>query len=464
MYDDVALGLMSEVKRLFDPRDLLNPGVLVEPAPFDADIRLAAVPDREAARPRAFLRLAADGGDLTSAVHRCTGVGRCVADNTGTGGVMCPSFQATRDEKDSTRGRARVLQDVVTGRLDVDSAAVADSLDLCLACKGCARDCPTGVDMASYKAEWLHQKYSGKRRPRTHYSLGRLPALIAKVPPRLANAGLKAPALAAAFAGVDGRRSLPRLAPRPVSARRRASVESPDVVLWVDTFTNRFIPQVADAAEAVLAATGARVRVVAFGDECCGLTWISTGQLPQARARLGRLLTRLATEVPDGIPVVALEPSCLGVLREDSENLLPGGAPPIAARLRTLAEHLSAVGWDPPSLSGVEIVAQPHCHHASVLGGVPTSSCSAGPVPRSPGRGLLRAGRELRDGAGALRGVGRGVRARPRPGGPGGGGGRRGAGRRVLVPDAARRPGGHPQPAPGRAAGLPPRVSGHGSF
>ena len=368
MYDDVALGLMSEVKRLFDPRDLLNPGVLVEPAPFDADIRLAAVPDREAARPRAFLRLAADGGDLTSAVHRCTGVGRCVADNTGTGGVMCPSFQATRDEKDSTRGRARVLQDVVTGRLDVDSAAVADSLDLCLACKGCARDCPTGVDMASYKAEWLHQKYSGKRRPRTHYSLGRLPALIAKVPPRLANAGLKAPALAAAFAGVDGRRSLPRLAPRPVSARRRASVESPDVVLWVDTFTNRFIPQVADAAEAVLAATGARVRVVAFGDECCGLTWISTGQLPQARARLGRLLTRLATEVPDGIPVVALEPSCLGVLREDSENLLPGGAPPIAARLRTLAEHLSAVGWDPPSLSGVEIVAQPHCHHASVLG------------------------------------------------------------------------------------------------
>lgn len=367
MYDDVALDLMARVKRVFDPGNLLNPGVLVDPAPFDADIRLAGVP---ASRPRSYLRLHADRGDLTDAVHRCTGVGKCLADNTGAGGVMCPSFQATRNEKDSTRGRARVLQDAVTGRLEGgwDDPALTDALDLCLACKGCARDCPTGVDMATYKAEWLHQKYKGRRRPLTHYTLGRLPELIAKVPPRLANLGLKAPALAAAFAGVDGRRSLPKLAARPVSSRRVAAVESPDVVLWVDTFTNRFTPSVADAAVAVLSAAGARVQVVALADECCGLTWISTGQLEQARARLGSLLERLASLVPDGVPVVALEPSCLAVLRVDSEELLADGAPPIAGRLVTLAEHLTAIGWTPPSLEGTSVVAQPHCHHTSVLG------------------------------------------------------------------------------------------------
>jgi FAD/FMN-containing dehydrogenase/Fe-S oxidoreductase len=365
MYDEVALDLMARVKRVFDPDNLLNPGVLVDPAPFDQDIRLAGVPKE---RPRSFLRLHADGGDFTEAVHRCTGVGRCLADNTGVGGVMCPSFQATRNEKDSTRGRARVLQDVVTGRLGWDSPAVTDALDLCLACKGCARDCPTGVDMATYKAEWLHQKYQGKRRPRTHYSLGRLPELIAKVPPRLANLGLRAPALAAAFAGVDRRRSLPRLADKPLSARRPVEVDDPDVVVWVDTFTNRFTPSVADAAVAVLSAAGARVRVVALADECCGLTWISTGQLEQARERLGRLLGRLASLVPEGVPVVALEPSCLGVLRVDSSELLADGAPSIVDRLVTLAEHLTSIGWTPPDLTGTEVVAQPHCHHTSVLG------------------------------------------------------------------------------------------------
>ena len=388
MYDEVALSLMAEVKRTFDPSNLLNPGVLVDPAPFDADIRLAGVASSD--RPRAFLTLHDDGGSFVEAVHRCTGVGKCVADNTGVGGVMCPSYQATRNEKDSTRGRARVLQDAVTGRLPGgwDSPALEESLDLCLACKGCARDCPTGVDMATYKAEWLHQKYAGRRlRPRTHYSLGRLPQLIAKVPPRLANLGLRVPAMAAAFAGVDRRRSLPQLAASPVSSRRSPAVSDPDVVLWVDTFTNRFTPGVADAAVAVLSSTGATVRVVALADECCGLTLISTGQLEEARSRLGRLLSRLAASVPDGVPVVALEPSCLAVLREDSAQLLAEGAPPLAGRLRTLAEHLSAVGFVPPSLAGVEVVAQPHCHHTSVLGWAADEK-----LLRSAGASLTRVG------------------------------------------------------------------------
>ena len=369
MYDEQALGLMAQVKRLLDPAGLLNPGVLVDPAPLDADLRLAAVP---VDRPRPFLRLHHDRGDLVGAVHRCTGVGKCVADNTGAGGVMCPSYQATREEKDSTRGRARVLQDAVTGRLEGgwDSPALTESLDLCLACKGCARDCPTGVDMATYKAEWLHQKYAGKRRPRSHYSLGRLPALVAKVPPRLANAGARmAPGLGKLMAGVDRRRSLPRFAEQPVSARPVPPVEVADVVLWVDTFTNRFSPQVADAAVAVLSAAGQRVQVLAYGDECCGLTWVSTGQLEEARARLTRLLDRVAADAVPGVPVVALEPSCLAVLRVDSADLLADGAPPVASRLVTLAEHLGSLpGWQPPSLAGTSVVAQPHCHHASVLG------------------------------------------------------------------------------------------------
>jgi FAD/FMN-containing dehydrogenase/Fe-S oxidoreductase len=387
MYDAIALDLMARVKRIFDPGDLLNPGVLVDPAPLDADVRLAGVPAPER-RPRTFLRLHADGGDLTEAVHRCTGVGKCLADNTGSGGVMCPSFQATRDEKDSTRGRARVLQDLVTGRLEGgwSSPAVEDALDLCLACKGCARDCPTGVDMATYKAAWLHRRYAGKVRPRTHYSLGRLPALVAKVPPRVANAGLRvAPGLGKLLAGVDRRRSLPRFAAEPVSAWSPAPGAShgstasdgsdgsaADVVVWVDTFTNRFAPAVARAAVRVLEAAGQRVQLVALPDECCGLTWVSTGQLEQARARLGRLLARVEELAAPGVPVVALEPSCLGVLRVDSEELLEGGAPPVAARLVTLAEHLAALrrdgAWTPPDLAGVEVVAQPHCHHTSVLG------------------------------------------------------------------------------------------------
>ncbi len=374
MYDAESLALFSEVKRIMDPEDLLNPGVLVRPAALDADIRLAGLPPRER-RPRSTLTLVHDRGSLTDAVHRCTGVGKCLADNTGSGGVMCPSFQATRDEKDSTRGRARVLQDMVSGRLPggVDSPAVADALDLCLSCKGCAHDCPTGVDMATYKAEWLHQRYAGRRRPLTHYTLGRLPALIGLMPPALTNAGMRfTPVLAKLMGGVDQRRSLPRLARRAFSARPEPTVADPDVVVWIDTFTNRFTPEVADAAVRVLEAAGQTVRTVALADECCGLTWISTGQLDQARERLGRLLRQLGRRTPEGVPVVALEPSCLAVLRVDSRDLLGEDLDPVAERVVTLAEHLTSlaesVGWTPPDLSGTEVVAQPHCHQASVLG------------------------------------------------------------------------------------------------
>ena len=232
MYSADAIAAFAAVKAVFDPDDLLNPGVIVRPAALDADLRLPA--------PKLVQRLAFgyadDGGDFSAAVHRCSGVGKCRADATGSGGVMCPSYLATRDEKDSTRGRARVLQEMVNGSLVTGgwrAPEVREALDLCLACKGCSSDCPTGVDMATYKAEALHQAYRGRIRPITHYSLGWLPrwARAASKVPGLANAMLDGPlaGLGKRIAGIDSRRRSPRFARstfrslvrRPAAGRRR---------------------------------------------------------------------------------------------------------------------------------------------------------------------------------------------------------------------------------------------------
>jgi FAD/FMN-containing dehydrogenase/Fe-S oxidoreductase len=375
MYSPEALGLMGQVKAIADPDDLLNPGVLVRPARLDDDVRLAARTDPGPVR----LRLLDDDG-LVSAVHRCTGVGKCVADITSTGGVMCPSYVATQEEKDSTRGRARVLQDAVTGRLPgLDADEVHEALDLCLACKGCLRDCPTGVDMATYKVEALHRRYDGRRRPRSHLTLGRLPQLLARTPAALVRRSLRAaPKTLARAAGVDPRRRLPLPAARPVSGRRGAGLaevgttdDGPaDVVLWVDTFTDRFAPQVATAATRLLEDAGLRVRLVADGRSCCGLTLFSTGQLDRAARSVEAMLAGLEAADTDGLPVVVLEPSCLAMLRHDAPQLL---APDLvrSERFRSLAELLQerlGEGWEPPDLRGVHVVAQPHCHHVAVVG------------------------------------------------------------------------------------------------
>jgi FAD/FMN-containing dehydrogenase/Fe-S oxidoreductase len=370
MYSDGALQLMSEVKHLLDPDDLLNPGVLVEPRAADADLRLAG----RLLEPRRTLRWAHDGGSVVAGVHRCTGIGKCVAPHTG--GVMCPSFRATREEKDSTRGRARVLQEMVEGSIVTQrwrSPEVHAALDLCLSCKGCARDCPTGVDMARYKAEALHQSYRGRLRPRSHYTLGRLPLWLRLGSPVAARL-LRVPAIqkaARAVGGVDPRRRLP--VPAPTSLRkgsRRAVRETrPDAVLWADTFTDHFAPDAGSAALAVLERAGLRVAVL-DRHACCGLTWISTGQLEAARRVLGRAVTVLHEYAARGIPVVGLEPSCLATLRSDAAELLDDlRVDAVARNTVTLAELLgSRPQWVPPDLTGTNVVVQPHCHHASVLG------------------------------------------------------------------------------------------------
>ena len=376
MYSADAIAFFGEVKHAFDPDNLLNPGVLVDPDPFDADVRVAGVAPY---RKQLAFAYEADHGDLSQAVHRCTGVGKCRADNSAAGGVMCPSYLATREEKDSTRGRARVLQDVVRGALDWRAPEVEASLDLCLACKGCASDCPTGIDMATYKAEALHQKFRHRLRPRSHYTLGWLPrwSRLAGRLPRVANLLLRLPLfgrLALFLAGVDTRRSIPAFATTPF--RRWWAHEVSDdatgrqpVVLFVDSFSNAFSPDAARATVQLLRDAGFEPTLPS-PQACCGLTWITTGQLDAARTILGRTVSELAEAVRAGVPVVGIEPSCTAVLRSDAVELLDNDdARLVAEATKTVAELLAtAEGWNPPDLTGTSIVAQPHCHQHAVLG------------------------------------------------------------------------------------------------
>ena len=375
MYSADALRLFGAVKAIFDPRGLLNPGVLVDPDPVEANLRMVA-----ASRSP----LSSTDAEFVEAVHQCSGVGKCLANSTVSGGVMCPSFQATRDEKDSTRGRARALQEMVNGSLITQgwrSPEVHAALDLCLSCKGCARDCPTGIDMAAYKARVTHERYRGRLRPRNHYALGWLPRwgrMITTVPGlgALINTVGKAPGLGRALrwaAGVDARREIPRFASRTARSQLPALREpgrKGRVLIWVDSFSDCFESHSFAAMVQVLVRLGYEPEVL-NETACCGLTWISTGQLDGARRQLANAAKVLAPYVADGVPIVGVEPSCTAVWRSDAPELLPddGSVTALNGAVRTLAEFLAD---DPdfiaPDLRGHTIVAQPHCHHASVLG------------------------------------------------------------------------------------------------
>jgi FAD/FMN-containing dehydrogenase/Fe-S oxidoreductase len=388
MYSPAAMAAFGEFKAIFDPANLLNPGIIVAPDPVDADLRLAGA---NTLLSRGFALLG-DGGDLSRAVHRCTGIGKCRADNSAAGGFMCPSYLATRDEKDSTRGRARVLQEMLNGTLLTDgwkSAEIADSLDLCLSCKACGSDCPAGVDMASYKSEWLYEKYRHRPRPITHYALGALPRWLrlgSGVPRMINAAGRLGPArrLLMRAVGIDPRRAVPVLAPqtfrrwwqrRPATPPDSAQDRPParEIVLWMDSFTNAFDPQIGQAAVTVLEHFGYRV-LLTDRQVCCGITWISTGRLDVARRQLRRTLDQLEPHLRAGRQIVGLEPSCTAVLRSDLVELLPDDprSRRVAAATVTLAELL---GNQQPTteratvdLHGVSVLAQPHCHQHAVMG------------------------------------------------------------------------------------------------
>ncbi|UYO97113.1 FAD-binding oxidoreductase [Microbacterium sp. M28] len=380
MYSADALRAFAAFRAVFDPDGILNPGIVVDPAPISADLRLPGVRPL----PTIGFAFAHDGGDLGAAAHRCTGVGKCRASHANAAGFMCPSFRATGDERNTTRARARVLQEAVNGTLvdGIRSPALADSLDLCLSCKACSSDCPAEVDIATVKSEVLHQKYRGRIRPLSHYTFGRLPQWlrIAGIAPWALDAVQSVPGirrLLMRLIGADPRRSLPRLPARSLQRRwrGRGGVDRPDVLIWADSFTDRISPEVGEAAAAVLEDAGYRVGLVPPG-VCCGLTWITTGQLDGARRRLRAGLDILEPSLAAGIPIIGLEPSCTAVLRKDVLELLPDDprARQAAASVRTLAEFLTdpaaphAASWRPPDLSGTRIIAQPHCHQHAVLG------------------------------------------------------------------------------------------------
>ncbi|MFC8124798.1 FAD-binding and (Fe-S)-binding domain-containing protein [Streptomyces sp. NPDC057302] len=381
MYGAELVGLFERVKGVWDPADLLNPGMLVRPAPLDANLRFAPLPREPVDVAFGYPH---DGGDFSAAVRRCVGVAKCRTTAAGSGGgVMCPSFRATGEEKHSTRGRARLLHEMLAGEVVTDgwrSEEVRDALDLCLSCKGCRSDCPVGVDMATYKAEFLHHHYEGRRRPAAHYAMGWLPLWLrladrtrtAGVANALARVGVLA-SLAKRVGGLAPEREIPRLAGetfRRWFRGRERGRGGPAVVLWPDTFTNHLSPSVGRAAVRVLEDAGLR-PVVPPGDVCCGLTYVSTGQLDRARAVMRRTLERMGPLLDSGALLVVLEPSCAAALKTDLVELLGEDerARELAGRVRTFAEALEELApeWSPPRIDRT-VVGQTHCHQHAVLG------------------------------------------------------------------------------------------------
>ncbi|MFE0653442.1 FAD-binding and (Fe-S)-binding domain-containing protein [Streptomyces sp. NPDC059534] len=407
MYGEELVGLFGAVKDLWDPDGGLNPGMLVRPKPLDSGLRL------EGLRDLPELPLLHLGREAA----RCVGVAKCRVSAPLSGpGVMCPSYRATGEERHSTRGRARLLHEMALGEVITDgwrSEEVREALDLCLSCKGCRSDCPVGVDMAAYKAEFLDRHYAGLtgawRRPRSHWTMGRLPAWLAHFGRGL-NAAMALP-FAARLAGVTPERTMPRVAERSFASwfAERASARPPALTLWPDTFTNHLAPHVGRSAVRVLEDAGLGIELPP-GRVCCGLTYVSTGQLDAARRVMRRTLDVMgsgssggagagagasggpgggsgASGGPGGAagasgllvagsgradrPVVVLEPSCAATLRTDLPELLPDDprAARLAASVVTFAEALETLApdWTPPRLD-LPVTGQTHCHQHAVLG------------------------------------------------------------------------------------------------
>ncbi len=379
LYPPEVIALFERFKAVWDPDNGLNPGMITHPRPLDADLRIS--PARRVLPMTTVLPFHADDGDFAKATRRCVGVGKCRSQHP-RGGVMCPSYRVTGDEKDSTRGRARLLYEMTQGEVITDgwrSTEVRDALDLCLSCKGCSSDCPVGVDVAGYKSEFLHHHYRGRLRPASHYSMGWLPLLsrAAARAPRLVNAATasRLAPLLKAVGGIAAEREIPRFAERTFLRWFRDRVPGGDgsrgpVLLWVDTFNNHFSPEVLRAGVDVLEDAGYRVEVP-DGVQCCGLTWTTTGQLGVARRVAERTTRALRGHVERGTPVVGLEPSCTAALRTDLPDLLDGN--PIARRLAeltgTFAELLGhrTPGWTPPAITAAAI-SQTHCHQHATSG------------------------------------------------------------------------------------------------
>jgi FAD/FMN-containing dehydrogenase/Fe-S oxidoreductase len=380
MYGPELMEAMREFKAIWDPEDRMNPGKLVsargEVNRADQNLRLG--PDYRPVTLATRFAFKTDVGDgFTRATEHCIGMGKCRA---ASGGTMCPSYRATGEERYSTRGRARLLNEMLRGEVITDgwqSEDVKEALEWCLACKGCRSDCPTHTDMASYKAEFLSHYYERRPRPRQAYSMGRIGewAPLAARAPRLANLLTQMPGLAAMakrVAGVAAQRSLPRFAAASFKEQfermdRRRSGDP--VLLFADTFNNHFRPGTALAAAQVLEAAGCAVEVPRERI-CCGRPYFDFGMLDRARDSLEKLVGALAPRIEAGAPLVVLEPGCLSVFKDELVQLLPRDARAVrvAERAQSLGELLAARGWTPPAIGGRALL-HGHCHRKA-LGGV----------------------------------------------------------------------------------------------
>lgn len=376
MFGPELVEAFQKFKKLWDPDWKMNPGKVVLPNRMDDDLRLGA--DYKPWNPATHFKFPADHGSLAEATLRCVGVGKCRQQE---GGVMCPSFRVTREEKHSTRGRAHLLWEMTKGdviRGQWQDEEVKSSLDLCLACKGCKSDCPVSVDVATYKAEFLAHYYEGRRHPLNHHLFGRIDrwARLASATPGLANFVTQAPglsSLARLGAGVSSKRRLPRL-PRASFVRwftRRLAKQGAQgqVMLWPDTFNNYFRPETAIAAVEVLEAAGFQVTLPR-GHVCCGRPLYDFGMLEQAKSLLKQTVTLLDRVIAGGIPVIVLEPSCASVFRDELLNLFPEDerARKLSSQVFLFSEFLErqAAGLQLPQIARPALV-HGHCHQKSIM-------------------------------------------------------------------------------------------------
>ena len=389
MYGPELMAAFREFKRIWDPLGRMNPGKLVDALgePYRVDEHLRAGPEyRPVTLATRMTFLSAEGDGFTRATERCIGMGKC---RSAEGGTMCPSYRATLEERHSTRGRARLLNEMLRGEVITDgwqSEAVKEALDWCLACKGCRSDCPTHTDMASYKAEFLSHYHERRRRPLHAHAMGRIGewAPLASRAAGLVNSLAGMPLVSSVLKGAAGLaagRPLPRFAPKSFTAQfdsmhraqrdpgRPGGVRRGDpVLLFPDTFTNYFRPQSAIAATRVLEASGARVELPKER-LCCGRPYYDFGMLDKARANLEKILSSLAPQIESGMPVVVLEPGCHSVFKDELLKLLPGdaNAAKLAKQAVSLGEILRARKWKPKAIGGSALL-HGHCHQKA-LGG-----------------------------------------------------------------------------------------------
>jgi len=375
MFGARLMDAFREFKRIWDPGGRMNPGKLVDADPVDAHLRLG--PDYAPRPVETHFAFSSDGGDFNRAMLRCVGVGACRKTDAGT---MCPSYMVTKEEMHSTRGRARLLFEMLKGdALDESwrNGSVKEALDLCLACKGCKGECPVQVDMATYKAEFLAHYYEGRLRPLYAFAFGLIFrwARLAAFAPRVANwfTQRRLPAAAAKrLLGIAPERRLPAFAPRPFTERMRPPRPAPGgrrVILWPDTFTNYFHPEIGESAVEVLEHCGFSVELPPPG-LCCGRPLYDFGMLDTAKRQLRAIVDALRPAIRAGVHVVGLEPSCVSVFRDELVALLPEDRDARCLSEQTmllgefLVRHAPEVGW--PVMEG-RAVLHLHCHQKAVL-------------------------------------------------------------------------------------------------